>query len=150
LRGPNGPATAVLDFADFFSLVSGEGGVVIAPGADVPFSQAGPSAPSTGIVATSFTTFRLSDIGSYQILFQLSVTEPAQVFLTLNGTPLLWTTVGRSAVTSQIVGMTYVNTTFVNSIITLRNPPNNALFTLTGFAGGTVPVSAHLVITRVQ
>ena len=44
-----------------------------------------------------------------------------------------------------------VTTTVVNSILTVRNPAGNAAaLTITPVAGGTRPVSARLVITRIQ
>lgn len=52
--------------------------------------------------------------------------------------------------TSQIIGMAIVTTTSVNSILTVRNPAGNATaLTITPSAGGTRPVSAHLVITQI-
>lgn len=52
--------------------------------------------------------------------------------------------------TSQIVGMAIVTTTTINSILTVRNPAGNAAaLTITPLAGGTRPVSAHLVITQI-
>ena len=58
--------------------------------------------------------------------------------------------VGRATGTSQIVGMAIVTTTTINSILTVRNPAGNAAaLTITPLAGGTRPVSAHLVITQI-
>ena len=86
-----------------------------------------------------------------QVLFQVSVTEAGQLILTLNGADLEYTVVGRAIGTSQIVGMALVKTTAVNSILTVRNPAGNAAaLTITPLAGGTRPVSAHLVIVRIQ
>lgn len=71
--------------------------------------------------------------------------------MTLNGADLAYTVVGRATGTSQIVGMAIVTTTSVNSILTVRNPAGNAAaLTITPLAGGTRPVSAHLVITQIQ
>ena len=70
--------------------------------------------------------------------------------LTLNGSDLAYTVVGRATGTSQIIGMAIVTTTLVNSILTVRNPAGNATaLTITPSAGGTRPVSAHLVITQI-
>jgi len=70
--------------------------------------------------------------------------------LTLNGQDLDETVVGRATGTSQIVGMAVVTVTEVNSILTVRNPASNAAaLTVTPLAGGTRPVSAHLVITQI-
>lgn len=58
---------------------------------------------------------------------------------------------GRATGTSQIVGMAVVTTTAVNSILTVRNPAGNAAaLTISPLAGGTRPVSSHLVITQIS
>jgi hypothetical protein len=47
--------------------------------------------------------------------------------------------------------MAIVETTSINSILTVRNPAGNAAaLTITPVAGGPRPVSAHLVITQLQ
>ncbi|MBW7460895.1 hypothetical protein K0U00_43225 [Paenibacillus sepulcri] len=120
----------------------------VAPGTDVSFPQNGPTS-GAAIVRTGPSTFSLSAIGTYQVLFQVSVSEAGQLILTLNGADLAYTVVGRATGTSQIVGMALVQTTAINSILTVRNPAGNAAaLTITPLAGGTRPVSAHLVITR--
>ena len=103
------------------------------------------------IARTGLSTFNLSAIGTYRIWFQVSVDEAGQLILTLNGADLAYTVVGRSAGTSQIVEMAVVTTTVVNSLLTVRNPAGSALaLTVSPLAGGTRPVSAHLIITQVQ
>ena len=58
--------------------------------------------------------------------------------------------VGRATGTSQIVGMAIITTTTINSILTVRHPAGSAAaLTITPLAGGTRPVSAHLVITQI-
>ena len=122
----------------------------VAPGTDVSFPQDGPNS-GTGIVRSGDSSFTLSDIGVYQVFFQVSVTEPGQLILTLNGADLAYTVVGRATGASQIVGMALVETTAVNSVLTVRNPEGTAeALTITPLAGGTRPVSAHLVITQLQ
>ena len=70
--------------------------------------------------------------------------------MTLNGQDLDYTVADRATGTSQIVGMALVTTTVVNSVLTVRNPAGNAAaLTITPLAGGTRPVSAHLVITQI-
>ena len=148
--GPPGPSGGVLNFADFYALMPPDNSATVAPGTDVSFPQNGPNSGS-GIVRTGPSAFNLSLIGSYQILFQGSVTEAGQLLLTLNGADLEYTVVGRATGTSQIVGMAIVTTTVINSILTVRNPAGNATaLTITPLAGGTRPVSAHLVITQLQ
>jgi hypothetical protein len=147
--GPAGPAGGVFGFADFFALMPPDNAATVAPGTDVSFPQNGPIS-GTAITRTGPSTFNLAAIGTYQVLFQVSVTEPGQLILTINGADLAYTVVGRATGTSQIVGMALVQTTVANSILTVRNPAGNSTaLTITPLAGGARPVSAHLVITRI-
>ncbi|MGG1629539.1 collagen-like protein [Rossellomorea sp. NRS-1567] len=151
-QGPQGPA-GVSEFADFFALMPTDNAATVPPGGDVDFPQDGPQ--SGGIFRTGADTFNLSDIGVYQVLFQVSVDEAGQLVLTLDSgggaIELAYTVVGRATGTSQIVGIAIVETSVINSILTVRNPADNATaLTITPVAGGTEPVSAHLVITRLQ
>ncbi|MGO4347882.1 collagen-like protein [Paenibacillus sp. MCAF9] len=147
--GATGVAGGVLSFADFFALMPPDNAATVAVGADVSFPQDGPTS-GTNITRTGATTFNLAVIGTYQILFQVSVTEPGQLILTVNGADLAYTVVGRATGTSQIVGMALIQTTVINSILTVRNPAGNSTaLTITPLAGGTRPVSAHLVITQI-
>ena len=122
----------------------------VAPGTDVDFPQDGPNSGSD-IARLGPDSFNLAQIGTYQVLFHVSVTEAGQLLLTLNGADLEYTVVGRATGTSQIVGMSIVETTSINSVLTVRNPAGNAAaLTITPVAGGTRPVSAHLVILQIQ
>jgi hypothetical protein len=88
--------------------------------------------------------------GTYEILFQLSITESAQLVVTLNNVELPYTLVGRASGTSQLIGMAIVETTAPNSLITVRNPVGNfTSLTLTPIAGGTRVVSASLIIKQI-
>lgn len=63
---------------------------------------------------------------------------------------IAYTVVGSATGTSDILGMFLVTTTTINSIITVRNSAGNAAaLTITPLAGGTNPVSAHLVIIQI-
>jgi len=148
--GPQGPAGGLLNFADFYALMPPDNAATVAPGTDVSFPQDGPNSGSD-IARTGPSSFNLALIGTYQILFQVGVSEAGQLILTLNGADLEYTVVGRATGTSQIIGMAIVETTSINSILTVRNPAGNAAaLTITPLAGGTRPVSAHLVITQIQ
>jgi len=84
-------------------------------------------------------------------MFQVSVNEPGQLIVRLNGADVAASVVGRATGTSQIVGMSLVATSVINSVLEVSNPAGNfTALTITPLAGGTRPVSAHLVITRVQ
>jgi hypothetical protein len=121
-----------------------------APGTDVSFPQDGPVS-SSNITRTGPSEFNLAAVGTYQVTFQVSVNEPGQLILTLNGADLAYTVVGRATGTNQITGTALVQTTEVDSILTVRNPAGNSTaLTITPIAGGTRSVSAHLIITRIQ
>lgn len=148
--GPTGEAGGVLNYADFYALMPPDNAATVAPGTDVSFPQDGPNS-GVDISRTSASSFSLGLIGTYEILFQVSVNEAGQLLLTLNGADLEYTVVGRATGTSQIIGMAIVTTTSINSILTVRNPADNATaLTITPSAGGTQPVSAHLVIIQLQ
>lgn len=143
----------VLNFADFFALMPPDNAATVAPGTDVSFSQDGPTS-GAAITRTGVSTFNLANIGTYQVLFQVSVTEAGQLILTLDSgagsVELGYTVVGRATGTSHIVEMALVETTVINSILTVRNPAGEpAALTITPLAGGTRPVSAHLVIMQI-
>jgi hypothetical protein len=122
----------------------------VAVGADVEFPQDGPTT-ATEITRSGPSAFNLATIGTYRVAFQVSVDEPGQLILTLNGADLAYTVVGRATGTSQITATTLVTTTVVNSVLTVRNPAGNSTaLTITPLAGGTRPVSATLLIERVK
>jgi hypothetical protein len=120
----------------------------VAPATDVSFPQDGPSSFGE-IFRISPFEFVLSAIGTYQVMFNVSVDEAGQLALRLNGVDLAYTVVGRATGTNQIVGTSLVTTTLSGSLLTVRNVSAGAL-TITPVAGGPQPVSAHLVITRIQ
>ncbi len=140
------------DFADFFALMPPDNVATVAPGTDVQFPQNGPTSASA-ITRIGPGTFKLSAIGTYQVLFQVSVNEPGQLVLVANGVEQAYTTVGRQTGSSQIVGTTLITTTVADTVLSLRNPAAGiTALTITPSAGGFFPspVSAHLVITRLH
>lgn len=148
-EGPPGPA-AVSNFADFVAVMPPDNAATVAVGADVEFPVNGPSSATT-ITRISPSSFNLSTIGSYLVQFQVSVDEPGQLVLTLNGVDVAYTVSGRATGTSQIVGTVIITTNVVNSVLTVRNPAGNSTaLTITPDAGGTRPVSAHLVIIQLN
>lgn len=143
-----GPSGTALNYADFYALMPPDNSATVAPGTDVSFPQDGPNS-SASITRTGASPFNLSEIETYQVFFNVPVSEAEQLELTLNGAPLQYTVVDRATGTSDISGMFLVNTTTINSILTVRNPTGNAAaLTITPLAGGTNPVSAHLVIIQ--
>lgn len=136
-------------FADFYGLMPGDNAATVALGGFVDFPSNGPTSGS-GIVRTSADQFQLAAIGTYEVSWQVSVDEPGQLVLNLNGAALAETVVGRATGTSQIVGHRLITTTVANSILAVQNPAGNAAaLTITPIAGGASAVSASLVIKRI-
>lgn len=137
------------EFADFFAMMPPDNAATVAAGADVQFPQNGPSSGS--IFRVSPGQFSLPSIGAYQVMFQVSVSEQAQLVISLNGVELPTSVAGRSAGSSQVVGLAIVQNVQVNSILSIRNPAGSPIaLTIAPLAGGTSPVSAHLVITKLD
>lgn len=146
--GTSGGAGAS-EFAEFFALAPPDNAATVAPGTDVTFPQDGPSLGT--IQRTDSSSFNLADVGTYEVSFSVPVDEAGQLELTLNGADLAYTVVGRATGTSPISGTSYVETTTVDSLLTVRNPAGNSTaLTVTPLAGGTRPVASTLTIKRLH
>lgn len=120
----------------------------ILPGGDVAFPQNG-AIRGTDITRTGDTSFTLVTPGTYQVQFQVPVSEAGQLVLTLNGAQQLYTVAGQSGTNGQLTGVALVQTAEANEVLTLRNPAGNTnSLTVTPSAGGAAPASAHLTILR--
>jgi hypothetical protein len=148
LTGLQGIAGGLISVADFYALMPEDNPATVAAGTSVEFPQNGPA--NGTIVRNNDTQFILPDIGIYEVNFQVSVTEAGQLVVVLDGAELLYTVVGRATGTSQIVGVCLVETTLLDSVLSINNPLGSATaLTITPTAGGEDSVSAHLVIKRV-
>jgi hypothetical protein len=146
-KGDRGSGGAC-QFADFYALMPGDNAATVAVGGNVHFPQNGPN--SGGILRSSDSTFLMPGDGAYQITFQVSVNEPGQLILKLNGLDIPSTVVGRATGTSQIVGTSLIMASSGDEL-SLTNPAGNSTaLTMTPSAGGTRAVSAHLVVTQVH
>lgn len=159
--GPAGQAGGLLSAADFFALMPPDNNPVppnpnfpVPAGGSVEFPQDGPIT-GADIFRLSNDTFNLAAIGTYQVLFQVSVTSAGQLVIALDdGTGFqeqAYTVVGRATGSTQIVGVCLVTTSVINTVLSINNPLGNSpALIITPLAGGNDPVSAHLVITRIQ
>ena len=148
--GPAGPGGAIA-FADFFALMPPDNSAGILAGQDVAFPQNGSMTSGGSISRLTSSSFNLSAIGTYQVMFQVNL-EFGQLDLSLNGTELPATVAGAQSMGyASIVGTFLLTTTAVNSVLTVRNPllNNNTVYLPTD-VGGSSPVSAHLVVTQIQ
>ncbi len=145
--GPIGPSGSALAFADYYSTGSGAS---IPPGVDIPFPSTTVES-GTGISRLSDQVFQLGPIGVYLIMFQVSVTGAGQIDLCLNYAESLSSVVGRTAGNTQIVGMSLVYVTTLNTVLEIHNPvANSANLIMAPAAGGTDSVNAHLVIMQIS
>ena len=111
----------------------------------------------SGIVRFGPSAFILPDVGTYEVFWQVSVTEAGQLQLWLGATVLAYTTVGRATGSNQIVGDTLVRTTSPGQVLSVRNPNGNAsaltitAAPVTGAGSSTLrdPFSGVLLITRI-
>lgn len=133
--------------------MTGDNTATVAVGAAIEFPQDG---PTDGVITrVTASTFKLPAIGTYQIYFQASITEPGQLIVGVDeGAGLVEiakSVVGRATGTSQLVGITLITTVVENSILSVRNPTGNATaLTITPNAGGAYAASANLVIKRIN
>ncbi|HET9104907.1 MAG TPA: hypothetical protein VFN55_16265 [Solirubrobacteraceae bacterium] len=93
----------------------------------------------------------LPSAGVYRVAFNVTIQEPGQLALTLDGVELADTATGRAAGSSAISGEAPVRTLSANSLLTVRNPPGepNAL-TVAPVAGCVQPNAATLIIEQLS
>ena len=146
-------APGILGFADFYALQGGaftDNPGMIAAGMPVNFPQDGSIDGNGTVTRLGPSSFNLLTIGTYLVLFQVDVAEAAQLMLSLNSGLVPDSVVGRATGSSQITGLSLVRTTTSNSVLEVVNPPSNTSFSIPADDGGTQPISAHLVIIRIQ
>jgi hypothetical protein len=147
--GPTG-SNGFFSFADFYALMPPDNAATIATGADIQFPNDGPIF-GTDISRISPATFNLASVSTYQVFFQASIDEPAQLCIAINSIEIPYTIVGRATGTTQVAGTSLITTTTPNSVLSIRNPAGEtAALTLTPTAGGIKPSSAHLIITKLS
>jgi hypothetical protein len=119
----------------------------------VSFPQNG-SASGSAIARSGPSAFTLSAIGTYQVMFQVGVSDQGQLVLSLDTgsgpQELPYTVVESGTGGGQIIGTSLVTTTSVNSLLSVRVPARGNALRVARSAGGGDPVTAHLVITRIQ
>lgn len=76
--GPTGPSGGIINYADFYALMHPDNSATVAPGTDVSFPQDGVNSGAS-ISRTGANSFNLSEIGTYQIYFNVPVSEAGQL-----------------------------------------------------------------------
>ena len=116
--------------------------------------------PKTDVANSSITSFGTSSFilpepATYEITFQVSVSEPTQLGIVITSFPgdpstlVPSSVVGRSTGSSQIMGSSLITTFVPNTFLSIVNLGFSAI-AMTPNAGGTNPVSAHLVIKKLN
>lgn len=136
-----------VNYQDFYALMPSDNPSTIPVMGAISFPQ---TAISNSIITrNSASLFNLPDIGTYEVNFQASITETAQLGIFLNGSLLSSSVAGRATEFNQIVGTSLVTTTTVNSTLSINNTSFFSI-RLTPFADGNYPVSAHLIIKKLN
>lgn len=137
-------------YCNVYALMPSDNASPIAAGSDIAFPRLGPSS-NTDIIPNSTTQLLIGPIGAYQVSYQASFDVSGQLVLSLNNVEQNYTVVGRSSPNSTVSGTFLVNTVVPNSLLTVRNPASaSSSLTFTSNAGGNIPVSANLVVTRLK
>ena len=110
----------MLGYTDFFAVNAEEEAINLQPGEDFAFPDNG--VITGGISRISESSFNLADTGNYLVMFVVTTIQTPKLGLTLNGELLAYTVAGRPSGVSQIIGMTIVNVSEENSVLTLRYP----------------------------
>jgi len=146
--GATGPTPSSVA-AEFFALMPPDNSATVAAGTAVAFPENGPT--SGTIVRLGSSTFELPDIGTYRVSFSVPVSQPGQLVIDLNAAQLPYTVYGRATGTSPIAGSALVQTTTVDSVLSVDNPlGESTALTITPLAGGTDPDVASLVIEELN
>lgn len=146
--GPTGPAgeSGLSSYATFYALMPTDNAIAIAPNEPIDFPTT--ATKTNDITVTSPSVFTVTTAGNYLVMFQASTTEGGQLQLTVNNTPIAYTTVGKAGENTQIVGFAILPLA-ANDAISVINPQASTTgITLTQNAGGTSAVAAQLVIAK--
>jgi hypothetical protein len=79
--GATGASSGVIDFADFYAIMPTDNAEPVASGTAVQFPRT--ASRTAGITRLSNSQFSLINIGTYLVMFQVSVTEAGQLVLGL-------------------------------------------------------------------
>ncbi len=151
-NGTNG-TNGILGSAEFYTLSSANDTITINAGENIPFINDGPIL-GPFITRIDNSTFTLGPIGIYQVSFNIATSgesNPHQIGILLNST-IQPNTVKRTlnAGSSNIIGSNLIQTTEINSIVSL----NNLSTTLFKFAyydiGGPNAIASNITITYLQ
>ena len=140
LSGLSG-SNAIVCFSDFYTIVSAGKPVNVTPGSGIVFDTNGPT--NNIIVRLTSNQFKLPNIGTYEIYFQININENPNLVVVVNGSEINYTKTNTQA--GEIIRTFLITTTIINSIISINNPfdSNNDLI-----ISNKVSIN-HLTITQI-
>lgn len=146
--GATGPAgeSGLSSYATFYALMPTDNAVAIAPNEPIDFPTT--ATKTNDITVTSPSVFTVTTAGNYLVMFQASTTEGGQLQLTVNNTPIAYTTVGKAGENTQIVGFAILPLAANDAISVINPETSTTAITLTQNAGGVSAVAAQLVIAK--
>ena len=146
--GPTGPAgeSGLSSYATFYALMPTDNAIAIAPNEPIDFPTT--ATKTNDITVTSPSVFTVTTAGNYLVMFQASTTEGGQLQLTVNNTPIAYTTVGKAGENTQIVGFAILPLAANDAISVINPEASTTSITLTQNAGGASAVAAQLVIAK--
>jgi hypothetical protein len=144
IPGPPGPVS----YAQFYAEMPPHNPATVPGGDAVDFPGDGPT--QGGIVRIDADTFLLPNAGTYRVSFSVSVTEPGQLGLSLNGIELAYTVFGRATGTSLLAGDSIIDAAAGSSLEVVNPVGNSPALTITPLAGGTHPAVASLIIEQLS
>jgi hypothetical protein len=148
--GPTGPGASG-DYAEFYALMPTDNPATVAGGAAVQFPRDGSNIGLITRLGGSPSIFVLPNIGTYRVVFIVTISEGGQLVIDLNGTELPNTVFGQVAAESQINGNVLITTTSADDTIAIENPIGaGTALTMTPSAGGAQPVVATLIIEQLS
>jgi hypothetical protein len=146
----------ITQFAEFIAVMPPDNPMPIAVGDPILFPQNGPAIGNIIRDGLNTGSFIIGDTGIYRIDFTVTITETGQLILGLDEgsgvAELVNTVVGRATGTSPVIGMSLLEITIPGSKVSVRNPLGNVNvpLTLTPNGGGSRPISARLIITKLR
>jgi hypothetical protein len=145
---PGSPGSSI-QHAVYYGIVPPDNSFDIEPGDSVEFPNDYLSCSS--VVRVNNKVFKLINTGIYEIKFILSITQPAQLVVSMDEgsgfQQLNHTVVGRNSGSSQLIGDVFIKVTQGNSSICISSPAqNNNPIRVTSTAGGTLSETCYLII----
>lgn len=140
---------AFLTYANFYGLQPTNNLPQVLPGMAVEFPTDGPMFGD--ITRLSSSQFNIATTGNYLVMFNITVVEPAELCVSLNGNELFQTLVARAMSETQLSGNYIITVTDPNTVLSIVNPvgtPMSVTLSANTGTGSGKSLSSHLNIIK--